>query len=76
MNRRETKTTIVLEKDLLRAIKRKALEENATLKEIFRQALLKELGREKKRARKVKFGQYNMGKIRGNLSRKEIYDFL
>lgn len=76
MNNTETKTTIVLERNLLDAAKRKALEENTTLKEILRQALLKELGRKKRKAKKVEFGQYDLGKIKGNLSRKETYDFL
>lgn len=76
MNKEETKTTVVLERDLLRAVKRKALEENTTLKEIFHQALLRELGEKKRKTRKVEFGQYNMGRIKGKLSRKEIYEFL
>lgn len=75
------RTTIELDKELLKRAKRKALEEDKNLKQVISEALKKQLEPEttyerKARAKKYPFKAYNMGKVKGNLSREEIYDWL
>lgn len=73
-----TKTTVYLDKNLLFLIKKKALEERKTLKELMKEAVSRYLGLHvsisKALPHKVKFGGFDMGKIKGSLSREEIYD--
>jgi len=67
MRQKEIKTTIVLEKDLFRAAKSRALKQEITLKELFRRALLREVSKKPTKSKKVNFGVYNLGKFKGNL---------
>ena len=73
------RTTIELDKQLLKKAKRKALEEDKTLKEMISEILRKDLRNlEKKKTtkKKIKIRTYRMGEIKGTLSREEIYDWL
>lgn len=74
------RTTIELDKQLLKKAKRKALEEDKTLKEVISEILRKDLRNlEKKKKttkKKIKIRTYHMGEIKGTLSREEIYDWL
>lgn len=71
-----TRTTVYLEKPLLYLAKKKALEEDKTLRQILKEALSKYLGLtiRKTTTSGITFGGYNLGKIKGSLSRKEIYE--
>lgn len=74
------RTTIELDRELLKKAKRKALEEDKTLKEVISEILRKDLRKlEKKKKttkKKIKIRTYHMGEIKGTLSREEIYDWL
>jgi len=72
------RTTVELDKALLRQAKQRAIEEDKTLRELITEALEKTLRSpwQKKAVRKIKIRTYNMGKIKGTLSREEIYDWL
>ncbi len=72
----EKRTTITIEENLLKEAKMVALENNKTLKEVIEEALKQRLGKGKPKGRKVKFKAYHLGKIKGTLSREEIYDWL
>ena len=69
------RTTIVLEKELYRQVKRLALEHDTTLKEIIERALRSYLRGNQQRGqgnRRRPFRVY-AGKIRGQLRRDNIY---
>jgi metal-responsive CopG/Arc/MetJ family transcriptional regulator len=69
------RTTIVLEKELYRQVKRLALEQDKTVKEIIEQALRSYLRGDHPAGQKDgkrRFGVY-AGKIRGSLRRENIY---
>lgn len=70
------KTTVYLEKPLLYLAKKKALEEDKTLRQILKEALSKYLSLTTSNppTKVIKFGGYDLSKIKGNLSREEIYD--
>lgn len=75
------RTTIELDKELLKKAKQKAIEEDKNLKRVITEALREQLEPEtpqksKARAKKYPFKAYHMGKVKGNLSREEIYDWL
>ena len=78
------RTTIELDKHLLKQIKQMALEEDKTLKQIIHEALgmLVDININKRyegkrtQAKRYPFRAYNMGEIKGTLSREEIYDWL
>lgn len=78
------RTTIEIDKGLLKMAKQMAIEEDKTLKQIINEALEKlvdieanERYRKKKtQAKRYPFRAYNLGKIKGTLSREEIYDWL
>lgn len=75
------RTTIELDKDLLKKAKRMALEEEKTLKDVINEAVRKQLESEtplksKTKAKKYPFKTYHMGKMKGTLRRVEIYDWL
>lgn len=73
------RTTIELDKELLIRAKQKALEKDKTLREIITTAIQKEVRaplEKKGKARKIKIRTYNMGEIKGTLSRKDIYYWL
>ena len=73
------RTTIELDRELLKKAKHKALQEDKTLKQVIGEVL--EKGLEEKtakinRAKKtIKIRTYPMG-VSGTLSREEIYDWL
>jgi hypothetical protein len=69
------RTTIVLEKELYRQVKRLALEQDKTLKEIIEEALRSYLRGDHQtgqKDRRRRFGVY-AGKVRGSLRREYIY---
>ena len=69
------RTTIVLEKELCRQVKRLALEQDKTLKEIIEEALRAYLrgGHEPgQKGRRGRFGVYT-GKVRSSLRRENLY---
>jgi predicted transcriptional regulator len=68
------RTTIELDKELLKKAKQKAVEEDKTLKQLFESALKKEVENPEKPKRKIKIRTYDMGEIKGTLSREEIYE--
>lgn len=72
------RTTIEIDKDLLRQVKQRAIEEDKTLRELITEALAKAVRHpwQKKAGRKIRIRTYNMGEIKGTLSREEIYDWL
>ena len=78
------RTTIELDKHLLKQVKQRALEEDKTLKQIIHEALEKLVDidinkrHEEKKAqvKRYPFRAYNLGKVKGTLSREEIYDWL
>lgn len=73
------RTTIELDRQLLKRTKQKALEEDKTLREIITDALQKEIIaplKKRGKRRKIKIRTYNMGKVKGTLSREEIYYWL
>lgn len=72
------RTTIEIDKGLLKQVKQRALEEDKTLRELITEALEKSLRSswQKKAAKITRIRTYNMGEIKGTLSREEIYDWL
>lgn len=72
------RTTIELDKELLKMAKQRALEEDKSLKQLMKEAVEKIVEPKRKRATKkrIKIRTYDMGEIRGTLSREEIYDWL
>lgn len=76
MDTQEVKTTIELDARLLYLAKMKALEEKKTLKEVIAESLAKELriAKKQKGRKTVKIGGYNLGGVKGNLSRADIYE--
>lgn len=72
------RTTIEIDKGLLRQVKQRALEEDKTLRQLITEALEKTLRSswQKKTAKRIKIRTYNLGEIKGTLSREEIYDWL
>lgn len=72
------RTTIEIDKALLRQIKQRALEEDKTLRQLITEALEKTLRSswQKKTAKKIRIRTYNLGEIQGTLSREQIYDWL
>jgi predicted transcriptional regulator len=69
------RTTIELDKELLKRVKQKALEEDKNLKQLITEALKKELLGDYPKKRKVKFKATHLG-VSGTLRREEIYDWL
>jgi len=78
------RTTVELDKALLRQAKQRAIEEDKTLKEIIHEALErlvdidadKRYAAKRRRVKRYPFRAYNLGEIKGTLSREEIYDWL
>ena len=78
------RTTIEIDKGLLKMAKQMAIEEDKTLKQIIHEALerLVDLDANKRyetkrtRVKRYPFRAYNLGEIKGTLSREEIYDWL
>ncbi len=82
LNNQLIRTTIEIDQTLLYYVKLKALKEQKTLRDIFTESL-KHYCSEKtetqdllKKSPQIKIGGYNLGGIKGNLSRKNIYDDL
>jgi hypothetical protein len=69
------RTTIVLEKELYRQVKRLALEQDMTLKEIVDKAIRAYLRGDHERAQRSRGGRFGVytGKVRGSLRREDIY---
>jgi len=72
------RTTIELDKELLKKAKQKALEEEKTLKQLFgdfvREGLEKTPQKAKKARPKFRFKAYDMGTIKLPLTREQIYE--
>ncbi len=72
------RTTVQIDPELYRNVKLKMVQDDLTFKEIVEKSLTKFLQekpkQKKKSTKKVRFGGYHLGGIKGNLSRKEIYD--
>lgn len=69
------RTTIELDRELLKKAKQKALEEDKNLKQVITDALRKDLLGKGTKKRKVKFGTAHLG-VKGTLRREEIYDWV
>jgi len=69
------RTTIELDKELLKKAKQKAIAEDKNLKQVIAEALRKELLGPRPKKRKVKFKATHLG-VTGTLRREEIYDWL
>ncbi|OGD89179.1 hypothetical protein A3D81_02800 [Candidatus Curtissbacteria bacterium RIFCSPHIGHO2_02_FULL_40_17] len=69
------RTTIELDKELLKRAKQKAIKEDKNLKQVISEALRRDLLGEKQSKRKVKFKTFPLG-VKGTLRREEIYDWL
>jgi predicted transcriptional regulator len=69
------RTTIVLEKELYRQVKRLALDQDMTLKEIVEKAIRAYLRGDHERAQRSRAGRFGVytGKVRGSLRRENIY---
>ncbi len=78
------RTTIEIDKEMLKMAKQMAIEKDKTLKQIVHDALErlididadKRYAAKRKQVRRYPFRAYNLGKIKGTLSREEIYDWL
>ena len=69
------RTTVVFEEEnLIKEAKKKAVEEDKTLKEIVNEALRTYLQVRKPTRKKFPFKGYHMGEIKGTLRREEIYE--
>lgn len=79
-----TRTTIQIEEELLKEAKKRAIDEAKTLRELIKEALEEKLGKPKKRAKRKRknlrfediFEAWDLGGIKGRLSREEIYEDL
>lgn len=69
------RTTIVLEKELYKQVKRLALEQDMTLKEIVEKAIRAYLRGDHERTQRSRGGRFGVyaGKVRGSLRREDIY---
>jgi len=69
------RTTIELDRELLKTAKQKAIEEDKSLKKVISEALEKQFstGSKKKRP-KFRFKAYDMGVIKMPLTREQIYE--
>ena len=75
------RTTIELDKDLFKAAKQRAIDEDKSFKQVVSDVLKKKLmvktaKKVVNETKKYPFKAYHMGEIKGNLSREEIYDWL
>lgn len=69
------RTTIELDRELLKKAKQKAIEEGKNLKQVITEALSKDILGEMPKKRKVRFKATHLG-VTGTLRREEIYDWL
>lgn len=75
MNTQTVKTTIEIKTDLLYLAKRKALDEQITLKDVVNESLKLHLTQKQpKKQKPVKIGGHHLGGVKTDLSRGEIYD--
>lgn len=79
-----TRTTIQIEEELLKEAKKRAIDEEKTLRELIKEALEEKLEKPQKKVKKKRkknlkfedvFEAWPMG-VKGKLTREEIYDFL
>ncbi len=73
------RTTVELDKELLKKAKQKAIEEDKSLKQIMNEILRRGLERAQaeeipKRKRRIRIRTYPLG-VKGKLTREEIYDW-
>ena len=68
------RTTLRLEKTLLKEAKRLALLQDGTLQDVINDALKRHLMFEAQKTAKIKFRDYHMGKVKGGLTRSKIYE--
>lgn len=74
MSKQTIKTTIEIEADLLYLAKRKALDENSSLKNVVNESLKLNLTQKQHKQKTIKIGGHHLGKVKTNISRDEIYD--
>lgn len=69
------RTTIMLDTELYRAVKRKAIDEGQPMRRLVEQALKAYLGAKSEHVKtpRLKFGVYRAN-VRGSLRREELYD--
>lgn len=69
------RTTIMLDTELYRAVKRKAVDEGQPMRRVVEEALKAYLGakRQHVKTQRLKFGVYR-ARVRGTLSRRELYE--
>ena len=69
------RTTLRIDENLKKIAQLKALEEDTTLQQIFNRALAAYVKADaKKKAKKIVFKTYHLGKKLDNLTRDDIYD--
>lgn len=70
------RTTVQIDPEILYLVKTRALEQKKTLRELINEALLDLVKNTKLQTETshVKIGGHNLGGIKGNLSREEIYE--
>lgn len=70
------RTTVRFEEDLFKDARKKAIDQGIAFAEIINNALREYLKGSHKKAvyKKIKFGAYHLGKIKGSLRRVDIYD--
>lgn len=73
------KTTIFIDPDLFYLARVKALEQKTTLKKLVNDGLrivVQNVPVKTHTPAKIKWGSYDLGPIKGKLTREEIYDYL
>lgn len=75
------RTTIQIEEELLKEAKKRAIDEEKSLRTLIKEALKEKLDKPEKKTRRktVKFGDVFKPEplgVKGKLTREEIYDFL
>lgn len=69
------RTTVRLEDEIFKEARKKAIDERVAFANIVNQALKNYLQQPKQaKKQEFKFKVYNMGTIKGNLSRQELYE--
>lgn len=66
------RTTLCLDEDIFKAVKKAAIDHNKNFQEFITGILIQHLNLDNKKE-DVVFKDYHMGEIKGKLTRKEIY---
>jgi|GEM_PF-1649152 len=81
MQKQLVRTTVQIDQDLYKSVKLKMLNEQLSFRQMVETSLRAVVNdqldlnpQRKTRKKKIKFGGYNLGGIKGKLSRKEIYE--